>query len=676
MFLMALTLVALASAAPDTAIYPMHEVIVTGARIGESELRAPSAVSVLRRGDFANTRQISLADALGGVPGVFAQSRAGAQDARITIRGYGARGSGERSNVGGMRGIRILTDGIPVTEPDGRTALDLVDLGSTDRIEVIRSNASVFYGNASGGVVNLRSTLAFEHPWIEYAQHGGSFGYHREQGSVGFVLGRARGALSVLNSTFEGWRDHSQSWSTLARLRLSTPLDDATRLGLLGEFVSNLNRFPGGLTPSQLAADPSQANSNFVSRDDRRRDRVGRVAATLDRTSEGGQDLSAALWVEPKVLQRSERNRFREFNRYHVGGSAVWSREFKLASGATTRTTIGGDDAYQDGSIHFYALGIAGSKSTIPVANKREGANSGGVFAQQSFSTGAWTVSAAARYDNLWYIAEDNTDSTLNSTKHFTRVTPKGTVSYRLADQTVYTALGGGVESPAFNEIDPPPTVTVPTSFNPFLEPIVSTTYELGGRGTLAAAWRYDAALYWIDVKNDIIPFNGGAWFFTAGKSRRRGAEVALDWSPRTEFTLGGSATLSKNEYVRYTSDQGTFDGNDIAGLPAIVFAAHARCRWANAVTAEASVNGNGKYFADDKNSISAPKYGLLNASLAYDRAFAQGTIRIFVAGNNLLDKSYIASVFINPAGGAINPEVFEPGLPRSVNAGFTARWK
>ena len=45
-----------------------------------------------------------------------------------------------------MRGIRVLTDGIPVTEPDGRTSLDLVDLGGTDRIEVVRSNASSLFG--------------------------------------------------------------------------------------------------------------------------------------------------------------------------------------------------------------------------------------------------------------------------------------------------------------------------------------------------------------------------------------------------------------------------------------------------------------------------------------------------------------------------------------------------
>jgi len=664
------------SAAPDTAVYPLRETVVFGSRINASELRAPAAVSVRRADAFANTRHLSLADALGDLPGVFVQNRAGAQDVRVTIRGYGARGSGERSNVGNMRGIRVLTDGIPVTEPDGRTSLDLVDLGSADRIEIIRSNASALYGNAAGGVVNLRTNLDFEKPWFQYAERAGSFGYHREQALVGFTLGAGRGMFSLLNSTFGGWRAHSSSVATLANLRLALPLDPHTRLGLLVDAVSNLNRFPGGLTPVQYAADPTLANPSFVTRDDRRRDRVGRFAATLEREHADGQNLSAALWVEPKVLQRSERNRFREFNRYHVGGNAVWSRQWALPEGATTRTTIGADEAYQDGTIMFFALGRGASKSTDIVANKREGANSAGTFVQQSYTQGPWSVQAAARFDDLWYIAEDNTDSTLNSTRRFTHVTPKGTVSYRMADHTLYATLGGGVESPAFNEIDPPPSVTVPTSFNPFLEPMTSTTYELGGRGSFASAWRYDAALYWIDVRNDIVPWGGGSYFYTAGKSRRRGAELALDWQPNATLGVGGSVAASKNQYVSYSSDQGTFDGNDIAGLPAVVFGAHARYRCAGGVTTEVTLNGNGRYFADDRNSIEVMQYGLLNASLGYEHAVGRGVLRVFVAGNNLLDKSYLASAFINPLGAPAAPQVFEPGLPRNLSAGLSLRWQ
>ena len=152
----------LTSGTPDTAVVPMPEIVVSGSRVRESLMRTPAAVSVVNRSQFANGRAIGLDDVLSGIPGVLVQSRGGAQDVRITIRGYGARGNGERSNAGSMRGIRILSEGIPLSEPDGRTSLDLADVGAADVVEISRSNVSALYGNASGGVVNLRTDFGFD----------------------------------------------------------------------------------------------------------------------------------------------------------------------------------------------------------------------------------------------------------------------------------------------------------------------------------------------------------------------------------------------------------------------------------------------------------------------------------------------------------------------------------
>jgi iron complex outermembrane recepter protein len=227
--------------------------------------------------------------------------------------------------------------------------------------------------------------------------------------------------------------------------------------------------------------------------------------------------------------------------------------------------------------------------------------------------------------------------------------------------------------------------VTASTSFNPFLEPMVSTTYEAGMRGHCPGGWTYDGALYWIDVKNDIIPYNDGKYFFTAGQSRRRGAELQLDWQPLAALSLGGTVTASRNEYVDYSrtaangasaGERGVFDGNDIAGLPALVFGARGSYRCLGGVTTQVSLNGNGKYFADDKNTIDVMSYGVLNAAIAYEHALPQGSLRVFLAGNNLLDKKYPASAFINPLYSSGQPQVFEPGLPVNFNAGVTLRWQ
>ena len=211
----------LASSTPDTMVVPMAEIVVSGSRVRESLLRTPAAVSVVTRSQFANGRAIGLDDVLNGVPGVLVQSRGGAQDVRITIRGYGARGNGERSNAGSMRGIRVLSDGIPLSEPDGRTSLDLADVGAADRVEISRSNVSALYGNASGGVVNLRTNLEFDKSYVRLDESGGSFGLRRDQVTYGFTAGRGRGVLSGSNTSYDGWRAHSGSHSAQAHVRFA-----------------------------------------------------------------------------------------------------------------------------------------------------------------------------------------------------------------------------------------------------------------------------------------------------------------------------------------------------------------------------------------------------------------------------------------------------------------------
>jgi iron complex outermembrane receptor protein len=675
--LVVLALLVAHSSVPDTLVVPYKEVVVTGNRMSESLQKVPASITVLPRGAFADTRGISLEDALRGVPGVFVQSRSGAQDVRVTIRGFGARGSGERSNTGGTRGIRVLTDGVPVTEPDGRSSLDLVDLGSAGRIEVSRSNASALYGNASGGVIDVRTDLSFASPYLELRERAGSFGYHREQGTAGFTAGGSRGTFSLSTSDFDGWRAHSRSATTLAQGRMTIPVDERTRLGVLVDAVSNFNRYPGPLTQAQADSAPRQANPLFVQRDDRRNNRVGRVAATLDRTLGERDALSTMLYVEPKVLHRSERTRFRDFNRVHLGGNAVYEHHFGIGHGTEAELGGGVDGAWQDGSILFYDLAPDGSRGTGLRANKREGAGVTGAFAQAEVEWGGhWLARGALRYDAVHYVSEDFIDPALDARKSFHAWTPKAGLSYRTGEHTVFASLGGGVEAPAFNEIDPPAPFDTITSFNPFLETAKSTTYELGARGGIAfngtARLRYDTSVYWIDVTNDLVPFDGGAYFFTAGRTRRRGLEAALDWLPVERLTFRGMLNLSDNEYREYVNNLGDFSGNEVAGLPRNMFRGAVRYSAPVGLSLELAGERVGGYFADDANTAKTRAYTLLDATLGYTRAMGFGSLRVFVAGNNLTDERHVASVFIN----GLNGQFFEPGLERNVSGGLTLRWR
>ncbi len=682
---LALSATALLQARPPagedtTKMYVGKEVVVTATRASGEILDLPMAVGVVILRDLGGTRKLGLNEALSLVPGVLAQSRSGSQDIRLTIRGFGARGSGDRSNAGTVRGIKVLIDGIPETEPDGRTPLDMIDLNATERIEIVRSNASTLFGNASGGVVNLRTGPTSKGTFIESNNSFGDFGFRKNNMSFGSVLGGSQLFLSASNTNFDGWRQNSQNRSTQIHAVLDSRLAETTNLRMLASGVSNTFHIPGALTQAQFDADAQQANAAYLSRRERRENRTGRLAFDLYTTISGTHSIDALAYITPKVLTRSERGTYRDFNRYHVGGGLVyaWAGE---PSSFFRKIMVGADEAYQDGSSLFYNL-VNGERGDSLRTNKREGAESFGVFLQTELTiSDAFRLTLGGRFDKQRYLAEEYAAGTKRTNVPeelaFDHWTPKLSVLYRATENhSFYVSLGGGLEAPAFNEVDPPPTL--PTlKLNPFLAPMTSTTYEAGMKGysdvgsELLRFVSYSVAVYRIGIKNEIIPYNGGAYFLTAGRSSRVGVELAGRASLFAGFSMATALTFLDAKYDSYADNLTDYSGNVVPGIPKTVF--HTKLSYGSefGLSADVGLYMVSGYFADDGNTFSVPGSTVVNVSLAY--AFTLGGFSGSFSGgvNNVSGTRYAASAYINPVGGAF----LEPGLPRNMFGGFELKW-
>ena len=301
------------------------------------------------------------------------------------------------------------------------------------------------------------------------------------------------------------------------------------------------------------------------------------------------------------------------------------------------------------------------------------------------------------------YRSDNLLDSLPEVSKKFTHFTPKASIGYMLgANNSVYALYGGGIENPAFNEINPPPDSLViarggtpdPSGrFNPLLEPVISTTYEVGAKGSVvfgegAFGLRYDVAAFMINIQNDLIPWDGGRYYFTAGETLRNGAEIGLGAYSAIGLSLQTALTFMDSKYDKYTSTLGTFDGNKTAGIPSMF--ANVRLRYdielADKVSAfiEGSMEYVGDYYADDRNDKLAdgspdpatrslvPSYSLMGGSLGIRGTFGPWDLNLFSAANNLADKKYVASAFINGSGN----RYFEPGLARNMTVGFGVKYR
>ncbi|MFN4990015.1 MAG: TonB-dependent receptor, partial [Ignavibacteria bacterium] len=313
----------------DSTKVTTKDITVTALRQPEKNLEVPLAVTVLGLRDIQLKRGYGIDDILQTVPGVLVQNRSGNQDVRISIRGFGARGAGERSNAGTTRGIRVLVDGIPETEPDGRTALDMINPLSIQSAEILRSNSSALFGNASGGVISFSTVPKETNTKLTFQSQMGSFGLQQytvqAQGMTDLGLLYA----TIGKSSFDGWRAQSQSDALQVSAGLVHQSSARTKVGV-HLLAGNVNfQVPGPLNLTQYQQDPSMSadtstfNPTFIQRNERRENTAGRIGLTIDHALSESLTLSAMTYLQSKFLQRSERNTFRDFTRYHTGGNAI-----------------------------------------------------------------------------------------------------------------------------------------------------------------------------------------------------------------------------------------------------------------------------------------------------------------------------------------------------------------
>ena len=116
-----------------TSTITLDEVAIKALKLETPRSLLPFSVSVINlEGVQAMHQQLSLQEYLGAVPGLFSLNANNyAQDLRISIRGFGARAAF------GIRGIKLIVDGIPETTPDGQGQLDNLPLGLLKNIEVL-----------------------------------------------------------------------------------------------------------------------------------------------------------------------------------------------------------------------------------------------------------------------------------------------------------------------------------------------------------------------------------------------------------------------------------------------------------------------------------------------------------------------------------------------------------
>lgn len=646
----------------------VERIVVTATRNARPHRATAAAISVVDERALHHGRATTgLDEALSRVPGVLVQNAGNqAQDERIQVRGFGTRAAF------GVRELRIVTDGLPETLPDGQTQLDHLDLGMVESVEVMRGPGAALWGNAAGGVIHLRTRAPESIAPFEMKALGGSFGLARVS-----VLGslQSDATSGYLGSSFfhiDGYRQHSAAQWTTATARLLHQFSDDTSLRLLLDGVdAPLAEDPGGLTREQVDQNPRQAqgrNLQFNAGESVRQVRIG-VVGEHSFGAHGVAGYVYGLWRDFSnflPVAPSQGEGVVLFERWSPGSGLSWTWSGS-PSGLRTDTALGMDAQYMRDDRQRYA-NEDGTQGALGL-DQIEEVSAAGIYGRVAL----WPrddieLATALRWDITVYdaLVRYPSDGVGSGSRTMDAPSPAASVLWQASQTTTLWAnIGTAFQVPTTTELVNPDG----PGFNPDLQPQHSLTGEIGSRFQFQGGIEAGLVAFYTALRDEIVPYelpSSQIAFRNAGRSRRFGLELDFSVPLGASFEWTGALAAINAKYQDYTTSTGNFDGDDEPGIPPWTLYQELAWRPPDGAWLALELQAVGRMWADDANDARSDSYILLGLRGGWPLELAGWQVEPFFGIRNLGDVSYDAVLRINAIGGRF----YEPGATLNAFAG------
>jgi iron complex outermembrane receptor protein len=683
----------------DTLRFRLQPVAINVLRGTAVDLRTPAAVTAVSRAALQDAQlTVGLDEALAVVPGVVVNNRGTfAVGSRIAVRGLGVRAQF------GVRGVRMLQDGIPLTMPDGQTNINNLDLGSAGRIEVLRGPASSLYGNAAGGVIAIETEPA---PAVGFAGElrtvGSDVGRDafklfelpefltkdltrltKHQVKVGGRVQAVDYLLSAARFDTDGFRAHSQAEQTSLNTRVRLSQGSTAQWTFLLNFIdAPVAQNPGSLPLDSAAQKPTMAWPVNVSTGAGNITRQAQAGIAYKR----GNDRSgwnASLYGLTRTLDNPLTFGYITLDRRSTGARASYARTGSL-SGRTAGLIVGADLEYQSDERGEFN-NVAGQRGTQVRRNQTDRVTTAGPFVQSHLALlPRLELTLGARYDLMQFevtdrhLADGRNDS---GERTLSALSPRAALLYALnEDASAYASIGTAFQTPTTTElINRPPAPGAPCcpgGFNRALEPQRALNLELGVKGQLAERVRYEAAIYQMSVQDPLVSYQiqqvvGRDFFRNAGETRHRGFEGALAVVITPTVLLETAYTYSDFVFIDDGDATQDNENNLVPGVPPQHLFARLRLKPHRLVSLEIEDEYTDDFFVNDANTARNESANVIDVRLQLELEAAGLGVRPFLAVNNVLDESYNGSVVINAAGN----RYYEPAPGRNLYLGAAVRF-
>jgi iron complex outermembrane receptor protein len=683
----------------------LEKITVTATKMPRKVAEVSASVEIVTKEEVENSKGWNVGESIQNLSGVQAVSTNGAYDTHIIIRGAGAKA------LYGVREIMIMVDGVPVTDPDSLSRLDMVDTSMIERVEVVKGPNSTLYGaNSAGGVINIITKSPVLYQGVDFRAGYGSYNsqdYHLQYGGnykdLYYLLSGSR------RST-DSWRDHNKFGSNQANARFNYVLGDTSDLELVLSYTKAKLDLPGRLTKDQFDEDITQQSEEWqhTARDSESK----KASLSYKKEFSGGSELKSQIYAQ----------KWYHFHpvpiRINDGGAVVYGFDiqdnipFEIA-GKRNMLSVGlsGQRDERDSKSYAYrdmeTTTIRTFKGPVTVAippyskSDEKGAvmedtdntvNKWGVFMQETvwltedtildlgirydqviFNVDNeifWEWGFAASKDDIAYFNYEENHYVIDIDKTWDAVSPRVGINHSIVEgANVYAAIGTGFQTPTQSELET----------NEDLKPQKAINYETGFKGSLKDKHTLDVTYFHTTIEDEMLKLmdNTGVSFYdNAGETLHRGVEVSGGITIVEGLQLGANYTYSDFTFVDYVEMERSGyppvlveherDGNNIPLVPEHKYSASLNYKHHTGVYARLGSTTWGEYYIDTANDETYSGFTTVNSRLGYDGK----ALGLFVQVDNVLDEKYAAEVIQS-----YGKTSYSPGAPRTWATGLTYKF-
>jgi iron complex outermembrane receptor protein len=662
----------------------LNEVRVSGYNGDKTNKETAGGVALITSKDINRGNAVSLQPALNAIPGV-RMDQSTLSEARISIRGNGVRASY------GIRSVKVYVNEIPVTEADGTTRIEALDVNSIGRAEVIKGPASSIYGAGTAGVINFQLQRApYQEQSIEASGLVGAYGLHRLATTYRSGGDKVNSYVSYGWQEYNGYREHSNDMRRFLTGNFQLFPSEKRIITLLLNRTTQHSQIPGALTADQVAANPQQANATNLDKAAGRYQNWTRIG--LGQQYRFNDQFSNSTSVFTYFYDLNHPLPYAYIRNYYqsYGGRTkfTYDPEFTILP---TRFTVGAEynEGITKGTQYVNNHGKEGAmNSNIDYQNKQYS-----IFYQSETKLDLQTtLTLGISYNSLSYDVQDHLKSNQSGFKKFNpQATPRIALSHTFSDAlSLHASVSSGFSPPSSSEIK-----NVDGSINPTLQAEKALNYEINAKGNLLKSrLEYDLALFKMDMKGELIAQSvqqSITIYNNAGKTTHNGAELSLSYQLlKTEdqkeinslrpFVAVTYSDFKFKDYKALNAQNqviASYDGNKLTGISPWVV------NMGIDLETRTGLYFYGNYFFSDQlplndaNSTYNPAYQVVNAKVGYKKQLIKCLeINLYAGLDNILNKNYSSIISLNAVGyGGAQPAYFNPSPKRNGYGGLNLKY-